>query len=100
MMDGRPPVDIVALRSEIADFLACEAQAVDDRDWDTWLDLHEETVEYWVPAWDSEYETTSDPQTEMSLSTTTAAPDSRTAYSVCAPGARRRPRRCRGPATW
>jgi len=67
MMDGRPPVDIVALRSEIADFLACEAQAVDDRDWDTWLDLHEETVEYWVPAWDSEYETTSDPQTEMSL---------------------------------
>jgi 3-phenylpropionate/cinnamic acid dioxygenase small subunit len=66
-MDGTPVVDLVALRSEIADFLACEAQAVDDRDWDTWLNLHEETVEYWVPAWDSEYEATSDPQTEMSL---------------------------------
>jgi 3-phenylpropionate/cinnamic acid dioxygenase small subunit len=66
-MDGTPVVDLVALRSEIADFLACEAQAVDDRDWDTWLNLHEETVEYWVPAWDSEYEATSDPQAEMSL---------------------------------
>ena len=44
-MDGTPFVDRVALRSEITDFLACEAQAVDDRDWDTWLDLHEETVE-------------------------------------------------------
>ncbi|WP_295680506.1 aromatic-ring-hydroxylating dioxygenase subunit beta, partial [uncultured Nevskia sp.] len=33
----------------------------------SWLALHEETVEYWVPAWDSEYETTSDPQAEMSL---------------------------------
>lgn len=66
-MDGTAPVDLVALRSEVTDFLASEAQAVDDRDWDTWLALHEETVEYWVPAWDSEYETTSDPQAEMSL---------------------------------
>ncbi|MCX7069637.1 MAG: nuclear transport factor 2 family protein [Gammaproteobacteria bacterium] len=66
-MDGTAPVDLVALRSEIVDFLAGEAQAIDDRDWDTWLGLHEETVEYWIPAWDSEYETTSDPQAEMSL---------------------------------
>jgi 3-phenylpropionate/cinnamic acid dioxygenase small subunit len=66
-MDGDRFADVIALRSDIADFLACEAQAVDDRDWDTWLALHEETVEYWVPAWDSEYETTSDPQGEMSL---------------------------------
>ncbi len=66
-MDGTPPVDLVALRSDIVDFLAVEAQAIDDRDWDTWLGLHEETVEYWLPAWDSEYETTSDPQAEMSL---------------------------------
>eukprot|EP00611_Tribonema_gayanum_P022932 TRINITY_DN4713_c0_g1_i1.p4 TRINITY_DN4713_c0_g1~~TRINITY_DN4713_c0_g1_i1.p4 ORF type:complete len:100 (-),score=17.48 TRINITY_DN4713_c0_g1_i1:616-915(-) len=66
-MDGTPSVDIVALRSQITDFLTREAQAVDDREWDSWLALHEETVEYWVPAWDSEYETTSDPQAEMSL---------------------------------
>jgi 3-phenylpropionate/cinnamic acid dioxygenase small subunit len=66
-MDGRAPVDLVTLRSEITDFLACEAQAVDERDWNTWLALHEETVEYWIPAWDSEYETTTDPQGEMSL---------------------------------
>lgn len=67
-MDGSTTnPDLVTLRSQISDFLAREAQAVDDRDWDTWLALHEETVEYWVPAWDSEYEPTSDPQAEMSL---------------------------------
>lgn len=66
-MDGTASVDLVSLRSQITDFLAREAQAVDDRDWDTWLALHEENVEYWVPAWESEYEATSDPQGEMSL---------------------------------
>lgn len=67
MMDGSRPMDAVALRSSVTDFLAREADAMDDRDWDTWLALHEETVEYWVPSWDSEYEPTTDPQGEMSL---------------------------------
>jgi 3-phenylpropionate/cinnamic acid dioxygenase small subunit len=40
---------------------------LDDRDWDKWLSLFSEDVEFWVPAWESEYETTTDPQSEMSL---------------------------------
>jgi anthranilate 1,2-dioxygenase small subunit len=62
-----PASDLVALRSAVTDFLAREAQAVDEQDWDRWLALHEETVEYWIPSWDSEHEATSDPQGEMSL---------------------------------
>lgn len=67
MMDARAPLDLIALRSEVTDLLAREAQYVDERDWDAWLALHEEAVEYWIPAWDSEYEATNDPQGEMSL---------------------------------
>ncbi len=66
-MDGGARVDLVALRSAVTDFLACEAQAVDEHDWATWLALHEEAVEYWIPSWDSEHEATTDPQGEMSL---------------------------------
>lgn len=67
-MDGSATgPDLVALRSSVQDFLAQEAHAVDERDWNGWLALHEEAVEYWIPAWDSEYEATSDPQGQMSL---------------------------------
>jgi 3-phenylpropionate/cinnamic acid dioxygenase small subunit len=54
-------------RAAVLDLLAAEAAAVDSRDWDTWLSLFAEDVDYWVPSWDSEYELTSDPQAEISL---------------------------------
>lgn len=57
----------VETRIRVQDFISAEMRYLDDRDWDNWLSLFAEGVEFWVPAWDSEYETTTDPQSEMSL---------------------------------
>lgn len=54
-------------RLAIADLLAEEAETVDNQDWDRWLALFTEDVEFWVPSWDSEHVLTTDPQSEMSL---------------------------------
>jgi anthranilate 1,2-dioxygenase small subunit len=67
-MDGSSGVtDPLALRSSVTGFLAREADHIDERNWDAWLALYEETAEYWIPAWESEHEYTADPQGEMSL---------------------------------
>lgn len=66
-MDGSVMTDPVALRSSVTEFLAREADYVDEKNWGAWLALFEETSEYWIPAWDSEHEYTTDPQGQMSL---------------------------------
>ena len=38
----------------ICSFLYREARLLDDRQWDEWLDLYSESVEYWMPAWDDD----------------------------------------------
>jgi 3-phenylpropionate/cinnamic acid dioxygenase small subunit len=50
-----------------ADILYREALFLDERQWDEWLALYDERVEFWVPAWKSEDEPTSDPTSEVSL---------------------------------
>lgn len=54
-------------RQAIDDLLAEEAESLDSRDWDRWLALFTEDVEFWVPSWDSETVLTADPQGEISL---------------------------------
>ncbi|MEL0082654.1 MAG: aromatic-ring-hydroxylating dioxygenase subunit beta [Gammaproteobacteria bacterium] len=44
-----------------------EAAALDERRWHDWLALFTPDCEYWVPAWKSAFETTSDPDGEVSL---------------------------------
>lgn len=44
-----------------------EGLLLDRKDWDAWLALYREDVEYWVPAWLDEYTTTQDPDTQVSL---------------------------------
>ncbi len=44
-----------------------EARCLDTRNWDEWLDLMAPDVEYWIPAWDTDLETTGDPNNELSL---------------------------------
>lgn len=66
-MDGSGVLDPVGLRSSVTELLAREAHYVDTGQWDAWLALFEEAVEYWIPAWDSEHEHTTDPQSQMSL---------------------------------
>ncbi len=49
------------------DLVAREAHLLDEKDWDHWLDLYTEDAVFWVPAWRSETELTSDPDRELSL---------------------------------
>lgn len=56
-----------ARRASVEALLFLEAELVDAREWDAWLDLFSESAEYWIPAWDSENEHTSDPNSQVSL---------------------------------
>ena len=56
------------LAAEVAaTLLYQEALYLDEQRWDEWLGLYLPTARYWVPAWKSEGETTSDPDREISL---------------------------------
>ena len=49
------------------DFLYREARYLDDKDWDSWLELYAPDATFWMPAWDDQDRLTQDPQTEISL---------------------------------
>jgi benzoate/toluate 1,2-dioxygenase beta subunit/2,4,5-trichlorophenoxyacetic acid oxygenase 2 len=49
-----------------SDLLNRLGAALDDRAWDTWLDLYHEDALYWVPAWRDEDTETSNPDREIS----------------------------------
>ena len=51
----------------ICAFLYKEARLLDERDWDTWLEMYDENCTFWMPAWDDDGELTEDPQSEISL---------------------------------
>lgn len=44
-----------------------EAAALDQQDFDSWLDLFTDDAVYWVPAWIDGKQQTSDPERELSL---------------------------------
>ena len=48
-------------------FLYREARYLDERDWDSWLALYDENIQFWMPAWDDDGELTTDPQSQISL---------------------------------
>lgn len=60
------PARTLAL-DEIAAFLYAEARALDDRDFDRWLDFYHEDCPFWMPAWDDDDRLTEDPLSEISL---------------------------------
>ncbi|MBB4822613.1 benzoate/toluate 1,2-dioxygenase beta subunit [Pseudomonas alcaligenes] len=51
----------------VRDFLYREARYLDDKDWDSWLELYAADASFWMPAWDDRDELTENPQTEISL---------------------------------
>ncbi|WP_313295624.1 benzoate 1,2-dioxygenase small subunit [Diaphorobacter sp.] len=51
----------------VSAFLFREARHLDDREWEPWLALYADDVEYWMPAWDDDDKLTEDPQSEISL---------------------------------
>lgn len=55
------------LLCDVEQFLYAEALALDERRWADWLAMFTEDCEYWIPAWKSEDEQTSNPRRELSL---------------------------------
>ncbi|AZD03399.1 MULTISPECIES: benzoate 1,2-dioxygenase small subunit [Pseudomonas] len=51
----------------VRDFLYREARYLDDKDWDSWLELYAADATFWMPSWDDNDELTEDPQREISL---------------------------------
>ena len=51
----------------VRDFVYLEADLLDRREWDLWLDLYVEDCVYWVPSWASEDELTEDPELEVNM---------------------------------
>lgn len=47
--------------------VALEAQLLDEREWDRWLDLYEDAAVFWMPAWRDETHLTEDPHRELSF---------------------------------
>lgn len=44
-----------------------EARLLDSGEWADWVAMYQDDAVYWVPAWLDEYETTTDPNTQVSL---------------------------------
>lgn len=57
----------VLTQEQATALLYAEGLALDERRWEDWLALYAEDATYWVPSWKSESETTSDPDSELSL---------------------------------
>jgi benzoate/toluate 1,2-dioxygenase subunit beta len=53
--------------SDVCGFLFKETRHLDDREWDSWLDMYAPEVQFWMPSWDDDDQLTEDPQSEISL---------------------------------
>lgn len=65
-ISARPAAAVLGME-EIQAFLYREARALDDRQWDDWLEFYDDEVEFWMPSWDDFDKLVDDPQNEMSL---------------------------------
>jgi benzoate/toluate 1,2-dioxygenase beta subunit len=52
---------------KIQAFVYQEARRLDDKQWDEWLQLYDENVQFWMPSWDDEDNLTTNHETEISL---------------------------------
>lgn len=57
------PVD----HGTVSAFLYREARHLDERQWESWLELYTADVDYWMPAWDDDDQLTEDPNSQISL---------------------------------
>ena len=56
-----------SMYSAVRDLVYLEADLLDRRGWDQWLDLYVDDCVYWVPSWASEDELTEDPELEVNM---------------------------------
>lgn len=59
--------EAASIHEQAAQLLYAEARALDERRWDDWLEMLHPQIVYWVPAWTADFETTRDPDCELSL---------------------------------
>src|SRR5437588_2890493 len=52
---------------EVQQFLYWEARFLDDKDWESWLELYAPDAEFWMPSWGDDDQLVTDPQTQISL---------------------------------
>ena len=52
---------------EVQQFLYREARFLDDKEWESWLELYAPEAEFWMPSWDDDDQLVTDPQTQISL---------------------------------
>lgn len=87
---------------EVQQFLYREARFLDDKEWESWLELYAPDAEFWMPSWDDDDQLVTDPQTQISLiwygnkggledrvfrirterSSATSMPDPRTSHNI------------------
>jgi benzoate/toluate 1,2-dioxygenase beta subunit len=53
--------------TDVNSFLFYESRLLDDEQWDEWLTLYHEDVEFWMPSWDDDDQLITNPQEEISL---------------------------------
>jgi benzoate/toluate 1,2-dioxygenase beta subunit len=53
--------------TDVNSFLFYESRLLDDEQWDEWLTLYHENVEFWMPSWDDDDKLITNPQEEISL---------------------------------
>ena len=53
--------------TDVNSFLFYESRLLDDEQWDEWLTLYHEDVEFWMPSWDDDDRLITNPQEEISL---------------------------------
>jgi len=51
----------------VRDFLYREARYLDDKQWESWLEMYAPDATFWMPAWDDRDQLTEDPQSQISL---------------------------------
>ena len=52
---------------EVKQFLYREARFLDDKEWESWLELYAPDAEFWMPSWDDDDQLVTDPQAQISL---------------------------------
>lgn len=60
-------MNVPLTRAEAEELLFREALLIDTQRYDEWLAMFTPDIEFWMPAWRSETETTTDPDRELSL---------------------------------
>lgn len=51
----------------VSELINREANLLDRREWDDWLDLYTEDAVFWAPSWKDEEETVDQPETQLNL---------------------------------